>query len=254
MLQYDESSQDLAIRIATHQQYSPFKLEQLLSEIVSRCAGRLLDAGCGTGNFTELLSVASDSYVGLDRNAGLLLDARAAAAAAGARNVRFVHATLDDDLPFRSGSFSIVLYVYSAYYARDAAALLQSARRVLAVPGKAVLVGPTAGNGVELDELSRVLFGVAASPEKDARIDRLREEFVPAARACFGEVRSEERDFSLRFPDPTPYARYYRATPQYRELERRHGSRSEPEVAAAIRDVTGLRLTKRAFIVVAGKG
>jgi SAM-dependent methyltransferase len=101
--------------------------------------GRVLDAGCGTGNLLRRLVVRGARPVGLDANrAGL---ARARSKVPG---VPLVHASLEEALPFPDASFDTVTSVNVLYAltAAGQARFLADARRVLAPGGALVVASP----------------------------------------------------------------------------------------------------------------
>jgi ubiquinone/menaquinone biosynthesis C-methylase UbiE len=95
------------------------------AEIARFAAGRrlrrVLDLGCGTGKQTILLSPLADEVWAIDLSAKSLGRARDRCAGAGARNVRFLHQSIET-LPFQDGSvdaiFSygdVISHVHDAY-------------------------------------------------------------------------------------------------------------------------------------------
>lgn len=234
-LRFDETRDALAVRIEAHKLYSTLKLEDVLEEALARLApGAALDGGCGSGNFSALIARRASCYVGFDKSPELLAAAAAAAREAGARNAVFLRQDLDEPLRLASGQFDFVLFAYSAYYTSDVGALLDEVRRVCRPEASVCLIGPVAGNGRELDEVTSRLFGRAASAAKGVRAERLEAEFLPELRKRFRTVEAAVKDFSVRFPGPAEFERYYRATPQYLEMANAHGRPGDDAVRAAV--------------------
>jgi SAM-dependent methyltransferase len=253
-LKYEEQLRDLTIRIEAHKKYSSLKVEDVLDRTLDdRRWARILDAGCGSGNFTETLARACDVYTGADKNTALLREASDRCRHKGIRNVLFVSVDFDLAMPFIADTFDMIFFGYSAYYVEGAESLIMRSRDVLCSDGKLLLLGPTEGNAVELDWLSLELFGISSSQEKKERVNRLRDEFVPALGRIFGNVNTNEYDCSLQFPAATDYAAYYRATPQYLELMRIHGERTQDAVIAAVDRMATMTLTKKCVLISAEK-
>lgn len=92
----------------------------------------ILDAGCGTGAYTEWLIGRGATVVALDANERMLSHARK-------RNedrATYWHANLEEPLPFlEDGSFDGVLSALTVTYVRDHGGLFAELRRVLRVGG-----------------------------------------------------------------------------------------------------------------------
>jgi SAM-dependent methyltransferase len=86
---------------------------------------RVLDVGCGAGRLSLALAPASEWVVGLDREAALLQEARARAAAAGLVNVEFHEADVEADWyePWRPDLVTAHLCASDAIIERAARAL-----------------------------------------------------------------------------------------------------------------------------------
>jgi SAM-dependent methyltransferase len=111
----------------------PFGVPELLE--AARGAGRVLDAGCGSGRLTVQLALAGAEATGLDSSAARLGEARARAEAAGVE-LRLVEADFDEPLPFPDASFDAVTSRLALMIARDPAATLGELRRVLVPDGR----------------------------------------------------------------------------------------------------------------------
>jgi SAM-dependent methyltransferase len=99
-------------------------------------AERVLDIGCGDGNYTGFAIERTGSAVGLDRSPAML---RAAATRLGGRpGLRWVEGD-GVSLPFRDSSFDVVLIVTVLCFAADPQAVVNEGFRVLRPGGRLVL-------------------------------------------------------------------------------------------------------------------
>jgi ubiquinone/menaquinone biosynthesis C-methylase UbiE len=115
------------------------KVAARLAELAAPRAGdACLDVGCGTGLVANALAepVGPDGQVvGIDVSAGMLRLARARSLP----NTTFHHATAEPHLPFRDGTFDLVVFCDSLAYMGDPGSTLEEARRVLRAGGRIVL-------------------------------------------------------------------------------------------------------------------
>lgn len=253
-LAYDERSDALNTRIRAHLEFSTLKIEDvLIQHLRERPVERVLDVGCGSGNYAPLFGELCKAYVGMDRSSELLADAQRKCEQGGLSNVLFMQWDMNEAVPFIDGTFDLVFFGYSAYYVDDVDKLIASSRRALRPGGMLCIVGPVAGNAEELDRLTETLFGIPSSQEKEARLHRLEREFVPVIEREFEKVDVSTRDFSLVFPSVEEYRRYYLATPQLIEVAR-DGKLPETDVIdRAIGGLPALRLTKKSLFIWAEK-
>jgi SAM-dependent methyltransferase len=90
--------------------YSPELEKVVVHELALDGYGRLLDAGCGPGILTTRLAGYFDEVVGLDPDAGMLEEARTAAAAAGIANMSWVRATAEELPHAAPGPYRLVTF------------------------------------------------------------------------------------------------------------------------------------------------
>ena len=96
--------------------YSP-ELEALLTQEVGLDGnGRLLDAGCGPGVLTVRLADLFGQAVGLDPDAGMLAEARRAAAEKTLRNIRWVQGLAEDLPAVAPGPYRLVTFGQSFHW------------------------------------------------------------------------------------------------------------------------------------------
>ena len=93
---------------------------------------RVLDAGCGSGLYCELLLDRGARVTGIDQSGRMLEHARRRLAG---RDVELRQADLREPLPFADGSFDAVVSALVLHYVRDWAPTLAEFRRVLRPDG-----------------------------------------------------------------------------------------------------------------------
>ena len=106
---------------------------------------RVLDVGAGTGRIGRAFIEAGDFYIGVDTSLAMLQEFRAGS------NRGFLAQADGCQLPFREGTFDIVLFMHVLSGVRDSRALFSEARRVLR-PGGVVAVGHTVAPETGIDE------------------------------------------------------------------------------------------------------
>lgn len=253
-LAYHEQERDLHARIEAHKRYASIKVEDVIEGLVrSNPPLRVCDLGCGSGNFSGLLSRRAAVYVGIDINEELLAKARETVIEESNFKAVFMKWDMNDPLPFVPGSFDLVFSAFSAYYVKSTLDLVRDCRQQLSDGGRLWILGPAPGNAVELDQISDVLFGRSATGKKVARLDRLRSEFVPVTELVFGRAALEEFDISLAFPSVDEYCKYYMAAPQFKELLKESSPKSHASVCKAIETLSSLKLTKKVLLIRAEK-
>lgn len=97
---------------------------------------RILDLGCGDGNYTRPAAEDADLAVGLDRSLAMLHAAHARLA--HVENAPLVQGEATR-LPFKDASFDVVIAVTVLCFSQDPEALLHEALRVLRPRGRLVL-------------------------------------------------------------------------------------------------------------------
>ena len=117
---------------------------------------RVLDVGCGSGEFLALLSEAGAEATGVDPAAGM----RALARARGF-DVRRADAA---HLPFDDGSFDVVTAVNALQFADDTTAALREFARVLVPGGRVAVANWAEGARNDIDVVERA---VAEADESD---------------------------------------------------------------------------------------
>jgi SAM-dependent methyltransferase len=123
---------------ALFEYYRSAKVIAFLDRAGAAIAGRVLDAGCGGGGMPLSLADEADSVVGIDlvdrfRDAGIRL-----AREQGRRNLTFLRADAQA-LPFRRGTFDLVLSHAVIEHVPDPARYLRECARVLRDDGRMYL-------------------------------------------------------------------------------------------------------------------
>lgn len=118
-------------------------VEASLPESANRRDIRVLDIGCGTGNFAFTLAEAGFSVVGSDPYSALVELAREKRRAKRLPNLAFRHADVAKGNTFREAAFDQVVNIHSLYVHPAPQQLLKEAYRILKPGGHAVFVNFT---------------------------------------------------------------------------------------------------------------
>jgi SAM-dependent methyltransferase len=130
---FDSWSRGYDLAIAQRLAYRP--VHDAVLQALDPAAGRVLDIGCGTGELARRIrdERPATAVVGCDFSAGMLARARAKNQAAS---------WIQGDacrLPFRDGSFDVVISTEAFHWFPDQEAAVREARRVLAPGGRLLL-------------------------------------------------------------------------------------------------------------------
>lgn len=220
---YDEPRKALSSRIVAHKQYSDFNLhEWIQKKFVVSSGSRVLDLGCGNGNFTSLfwdLVKPGGSVIGLDKNYEVIADAREIHKKLPKDRVKYFVHNFDKPFPDFSMPFDWVFSIYSLYYTEDSARILNVTKSMLTSQGVCVVIGPGPKNVRDLTEFSEKLTGQKADKEHFERIERIYNEFYPLFMKIFPKenVTYEEIDALMTFPDAKSFGEYYWSTLLWRD-------------------------------------
>jgi SAM-dependent methyltransferase len=111
----------------------PFGAGRLADAVAG--AASALDIGCGSGRLTVMLAGSGIAMTGIDTSRLRLADARDRSAAAGLA-VRWLHADMEQPLPFAAGAFEALVSRLSLQIADDPAAVLRNGAAVVRPGGR----------------------------------------------------------------------------------------------------------------------
>lgn len=123
-------------------------LNEIVAEVKICGAHTILDAGCGTGNLTALLTEDTSLYItGVDSSPEMLTRAKEKCASA-----RFMHADLNGTLSFEHETFDTIVCVNALYIVENPLHTLKEFCRMLKYGGTLVIATPKHGyeNGLIL--------------------------------------------------------------------------------------------------------
>lgn len=113
------------------------RLEMILQAAEERLAGRVLENGCGVGQYVTRLAAQGGEVIGLEYDFERAAEARRAAA-------RIINAA-GENLPFPPSSFNLILSHEVLEHVQDDAAAVREMVRVLQPGGRIVLFCPNRG-------------------------------------------------------------------------------------------------------------
>ncbi len=210
---YSELAKDLEIRINAHKRYSEFSLEEFLVSEFNVSGRRVLDLGCGGGNLTGVIAGTSEVYVGVDKNRELIEQASHQFNLES--NISFIHGDLDSLPALPLAQWDLIFFVFSVYYTNNPESLFTRCFSLLDNLGQIILIGPSRGNAIEIDQYCLEMFGKEVSTSK--RAGRISEEFAPLLTDVGFEISLKSVNFDLRFPSYEEYLAYISSTLQFRE-------------------------------------
>lgn len=215
---YLESDEKLKIRIRAHTLYATNNIEDYLLRMIGSCEGcRLLEIGCGNGNFFPTYSLALRErglIIGFDVNTDLLVQARRTATNLSTRTVLIPWDFDAHPYPLLDKELDLVIAPFSAYYSKDVPSWIDDTLRIIKTGGRLLLLGPTRENAKELYDLNAELYGVRSMPELDEASKKLHTCFLPY---LWNECRNTTVEThiinrKIEFPNAKEFADYYLAT------------------------------------------
>lgn len=138
----DQFSQQADAYAALVNKARPPAADPLIEALAPSPADRVLDVGCGSGQFAVAIAPRVAQVVGADLTPAMLDKARAQQAAAGVANVEWLQAD-STALPVADGAFDIVTSRSMLHHAADPAATLAEMRRACAPGGRVAVLDLT---------------------------------------------------------------------------------------------------------------
>lgn len=115
-------------------------MEQVVEEVVKYSdKGKILDAGCGTGNFSIALAKKGYDVVGIDYAEGMLKRAREKKESAGIQNIELRRFDLEEKLIFPDACFDLVISIHTLYAVKNPEQAIKEYHRVLRPNGRFIL-------------------------------------------------------------------------------------------------------------------
>ena len=180
---------------------------RLLADRLEGTSRRVLDVGCGTGNYALALANLGCEVVGIDFAGGMLARARAKAQQSPAFCVTFQAADLNHGLPFPAQSFDGAIVVAVLQCATDPRVFLREIHRVLRPGGLLLLVAidsskrPAAKKKLRTTPLKRILRQIKSIGNRSRTVRKYsRDEMLAFLRDAHLEVLEEAASSSpLKF-------------------------------------------------------
>lgn len=121
---------------------------EVLDKLEIKGGERILDAGCGTGNFEKLLiekGIDSVRVEALDFSSAMLKRAKQKS---NNHSINFQQFDLNNKLPFPDNHFDKIVSVNAVYALKDPGAAIQEFTRILKPKGKIVIASPQHKAGI----------------------------------------------------------------------------------------------------------
>ena len=122
--------------------YTPYRvlLDQIVNEVSTHTPkGRILDAGCGTGNFSIALAKKGYDVVGIDYADGMLRRAEKKKKKLSIENMTLLKLDLEKKLTLPDNHFDVVISIHTLYTLSNFKAVLREYCRILRPNGCLVL-------------------------------------------------------------------------------------------------------------------
>lgn len=149
---------------------------------------QVLDLGCGTGRHAVALADAGATVAALDQSPPMLERARAKIAN---RRIALVRGKLPGPLPFKDGSFALVVLGLVAEHVEDLATLINEVVRVLIPSGRCIL-STLHPDRTAAGQMARYIDVETGHRLSIATLHRTKETYLVAARAERLELLGED--------------------------------------------------------------
>lgn len=126
----------------------------------------VLDLGCGNGQLTLKTAKICRKIIGLDRNYAHLESARIEAEKEGITNTAFTEFDIEQELPFKQGSFTVVIMQDVLEHVWRDKRLLVQAHRVLGQNGRLILAVPNSETSWKRQQKAAGYSGFSDSDHK----------------------------------------------------------------------------------------
>jgi ubiquinone/menaquinone biosynthesis C-methylase UbiE len=211
--EYQETTQDLQVRIDIHSKYGKRDIDQWMLELLKPARGsRILDVGCGSGKQLEAFHryLAGEAAItGADFNLELLDQAKARRGSLGGKwgiqNLDF-----NQRFPIPDGSYDLVSCCFAIYYSRDIPFTVGEMHRVLAPGGRLFTTGPMPENKRLFYEIIGEATDKPIPPMPGS--SRYASEILETIRARFSQVGVHIFENPLQFESVQPFVDYTRAS------------------------------------------
>ena len=216
---YIEKKKALANRITSHKKFSNFDLHSWVKKNIKIKNGdRILDIGCGDGNFIKLFHQMNcgGEIIGVDKNDILINSARKKFKLK--RNIKFIKGDFDN-IKFSKKKFDCIFFIYSIYYTENSSKLILKVLNYLNEKGKLIIVGPGANNAKQIDKLNFLVTKKRPNKEYRFRQQRIEKEFYPLLKKHFSskKVNLKLINNHMAFKTDAQLADYYWSTLLWRQ-------------------------------------
>lgn len=168
-----------------------YDLNEWIFNLLTPIHGRILELGCGTGKFMQLLTQRTHSTV-------IGIDISSTAVQHAALYGSVIQGSFDDIV---DGIFDLIISIYAIYYSKDMVRTIVEYKNRLSLGGRIFLVGPGADTNHELvDEVNR-LYPNRLKPVSDfltpIQLDELSKHFDLEIYRLNNRVELTDDQFSL---------------------------------------------------------
>jgi ubiquinone/menaquinone biosynthesis C-methylase UbiE len=122
--------------------FTPYRelIEQIIWEVREYSnEGTIMDAGCGTGNFSLALAKIGYGVTGIDYSESMLKRAEKKKENAGDCDLQFLKLDLTNGLPYPDNYFDMIISIHTLYTIRNTAPVLKEYYRILRPTGRFIL-------------------------------------------------------------------------------------------------------------------
>lgn len=208
-------TKELSQRIQTNQKFGDADLKSwVMSRIDLKQTDRLLDIGCGTGAYIIPFaqSIKTDwACIGTDISEASINSAKQTADQQGLKIKFFVESMDQLEASKKMGPFSVMTFVYSAYYSKDATRMLNGLLNVLEPNGRLVILGPYMDNNQEWFDFIRQFMSIPKHALESSGMF-MTNTVLPFALERFNEVKCFRFVNNIVMPSLVELQRYWEAS------------------------------------------